>query len=214
MFPFKELVILQLLPVKKQLVPVGVDCALTFDLEVRQRVEQRVLGHQLLVDGVLETHGAGVGARHCKIRLHGGINEQGVCWKTHKAVWALGRQHLWFCSLLMQLTPWTITAETMRGEWNCTTAKRLISQFVETNGKQQRTGALMSFHLTSQWFREISEINLKHCHWIPLWIYGAFISLSITYGVGVNITLFWAGMDAPTSRTLHMNHNSRRRELL
>lgn len=58
MFPFKELIILQLL-------------SLTFDLEVGQRVEQRVLGHQLLVDGVLETHWAGVGARHRKIRLHG-----------------------------------------------------------------------------------------------------------------------------------------------
>lgn len=53
------------------MVPVGVDWALTFDLKVRQRVEQRVLSHQLLVDGVLETHGAGVGARHRKIRLHG-----------------------------------------------------------------------------------------------------------------------------------------------
>ena len=59
-------------------------CFLTFDLEIRQRVEQRALGHQLLVDGVLETHGAGVGTRHCQIGLHGWINKQRVCWKKKK----------------------------------------------------------------------------------------------------------------------------------
>lgn len=51
---------------------------LTFDLEIGQLIQQRALGHQLLVDGVLKAHGAGVGARHCQIRLHGRVNEQGV----------------------------------------------------------------------------------------------------------------------------------------
>lgn len=52
---------------------------LTFDLEVGERVEQRALSHQLLLDGVLETHWAGVGAGHRQIRLHGWVNEQRVC---------------------------------------------------------------------------------------------------------------------------------------
>lgn len=55
---------------------------LTFDLEIRQFIQQRALGHQLLVDGVLKAHGAGVGARHRQVRLHGGVNEQGVRCKT------------------------------------------------------------------------------------------------------------------------------------
>lgn len=37
------------------------EATLTFDLEIRQLVQQRALGHQLLVDGVLKAHGAGVG---------------------------------------------------------------------------------------------------------------------------------------------------------
>lgn len=53
-------------------------CPLTFDLEIGQGVEQRALCHQLLVNGVLETHGAGVGPRHRQVRLHGGVNEQRV----------------------------------------------------------------------------------------------------------------------------------------
>lgn len=151
MFSFKELIILQSLPVWKQLVSVGVDCSLTFDLEVGQRVEQRVLGHQLLVDGVLETHGAGVGARHRQIRLHGWINEQGVRWKTHKAAWARGRQQ---SDTFAFLQPFNETdtinknnwnPEGRRGEWSCTTATWLISQWEETNGKQQRTGWRMCF---------------------------------------------------------------------
>lgn len=104
-------------------IPRGVGCCLTFDLQVGQRVEQRVLGHQLLVDGVLETHGAGVGARHGQIGLHGWINEQGVGWKTHKAARALGcqqsdtsRRRARFCSLtpLMKLASLTITTKPLR----------------------------------------------------------------------------------------------------
>lgn len=152
----------------------GVDCSLTFDLKVRQRVEQRVLGHQLLIDGVLETHGAGVGARHRKIRLHGWINEQWVRWKTHKAAWALGRQqsdtsqlHLLFCSLLMKLTPLTITTETPRVGGENEDVQLQGDRYLNEKrqmGNSKGRGALMYFHLTSQWFREISEINLKHCH--------------------------------------------------
>lgn len=39
----------------------GRKVTLTFDLEIRQFIQQRALGHQLLVDGVLKAHGAGVG---------------------------------------------------------------------------------------------------------------------------------------------------------
>lgn len=179
MFSFKELIILQSLPVWKQLVSVGVDCSLTFDLEVGQRVEQRVLGHQLLVDGVLETHGAGVGARHRQIRLHGWINEQGVRWKTHKAAWARGRQqsdtfqtHLSFCSLLMKLTPLTRTTETLRvgGENEVVQLPRdwFLSEKRPMANSKGRGGECV-LHLTSVWFQEISEINLKDCHYLDLW---------------------------------------------
>lgn len=60
----------------------GGAAALTFDLEVRQLLQQRALGHQLLVDGVLKAHGAGIGARHRQLRLHGRVDEQGVRCKT------------------------------------------------------------------------------------------------------------------------------------
>lgn len=39
----------------------GEKTQLTFDLEIGQLIQQRALGHQLLVDGVLKAHGAGVG---------------------------------------------------------------------------------------------------------------------------------------------------------
>lgn len=64
---------------------------LTFDLEIRQGVEERALGHQLLVDRVLKAHGAGVGAGHRQIGLHGRVDQQRVGWKTRQEttdVWA------------------------------------------------------------------------------------------------------------------------------
>lgn len=88
--PYNRVESLSLLSYKWQGNEGGGQAALTFDLEVRQLLQQRAFGHQLLVDGVLKAHGAGVGARHRQLRLHGRVDEQGVRCET--AGGARGRQ--------------------------------------------------------------------------------------------------------------------------
>lgn len=73
-------------PNKSSIFPLKALCffKITFALELWQWAKERVLGHYLLVNGVLETHGAGVGTGHRQIRLHGWVNKQRVRWKTIK----------------------------------------------------------------------------------------------------------------------------------
>ena len=81
----------------------GVVCR-TFDHDVGQRVQQGVVGHQLLVHGVLKAHGAGVGPRPAQVRLHGRVDQQGVSWThpTHRHMSTPPRQRDQAALLLCQ----------------------------------------------------------------------------------------------------------------